>query len=342
MRIESSVTAISWIPSEMIRGLARVPFAVGATHHDVAPPIALDGPVDEALQQLRTTDRFRIANHLAAWVDVVDGVIVDHGQRGGGVHGATTIKLGSSWSIPATPFPDLRAAPVLGEGWVRFCQTVGGRTGIPAPRRIERRPYVHVTAPPVWTTLQLTIHADGRCEPTLSGASAFPRHWVYAHDGQLIAKSGVVDFRGWYLRQSDERCPWTGHDVVATVADPGTELEHSMADWVMHGPTDPVIRTVAAGTTLVRQGEPGHEIALVLDGMARVVVDDTEVATIGPGAIVGERASLESGCRTASLMAVTTCKLAVVGHDAFDTATLATLSGHHRCEDEPRSDAPVS
>ena len=341
MRIESCVTAISWIPSEMIQGLARVPFTVGVTHHDVAPPVTLDCPADEELERLRTTDRFRIANHLAAWVDVVDGMIADHGQRGGGVHGATTIKLGGAWSIPATPFPDLRVAPVLGDGWVTFRQTAGGRTGIPAPRRIERRPYVQVTAPPVWTTLELTIHADGRCEPVLAGASAFPRHWVYDHDGQLIAKSGVIDFRGWYLRQSNERCPWTGHDAPATVADPGSELEYGMAEWVMHGPAVPMIRTVTAGTTIMRQGDHGHEIALVLDGVARVVVDDTEVALIGPGSVVGERASLESGCRTASLVAVTACKLAVVGHEAFDAAALATLSRQHHREDEPRSGAPV-
>ena len=342
MRVETCVTAISWIPSEMIQGLARVPFTVGVTHHDVAPPVALDGPVDDALEHLRTADRFRIANHLAAWVDVVDGVIIDHGQRGGGVHGATTINLGGSWSIPAIPFPDLRAAPVLGEGWVRFSQTVGGRTGVPAPRRIERRPYVQVSAPPVWTTLQLTIHADGRCEPVLAGASAFPRHWVYDHGGQLIAKSGVVDFHGWDQSQSVEHCPWKGRDAVATVAGPGSELEHGMAERVMHGPAEPTIRMVAAGTTLMRQGDPSHEIALVLDGVAQVVVDDTEVARIGPGAIVGERASLEFGCRTASLIAVTACKLAVIEPDAFDTSTLATLSGDHHREDEPRSDDPVN
>jgi hypothetical protein len=36
MRVESSVTAISWIPSQMIEGLARVPFTVGVTHPDPA------------------------------------------------------------------------------------------------------------------------------------------------------------------------------------------------------------------------------------------------------------------------------------------------------------------
>jgi len=341
MRIESCVTAISWIPSEMIQGMASVPFTIGVTHHDVAPPHALDHPIGDALERLRAGDRLRIANHLAAWVDVDDGVIADHGQGGGGVHGATTVRLGGSWTVPAIAFPDLRPEPVLGDGWVRFRQSVGGRTGVPAPRRIDRRPYVQVSAPPVWTTLELTIHADGRCEAVLAGGSAFPRHWVYDDDGRIIAKSGLVDFESWYQNQSTERCPWGGHDAGVPVADPGSELEYDMAEQLMHGPSEPAIRAFAAGSTIMREGDPGDEIALLLDGVARVVVGGIEVAEIGPGTIVGERAVLESGCRTATLLAATPCKLAVVTTGAFDTPTLDALSRQHRREHERRSDAPT-
>ena len=31
-RFESSVTAISWIPSEAIAGISKVPFEMGVTH----------------------------------------------------------------------------------------------------------------------------------------------------------------------------------------------------------------------------------------------------------------------------------------------------------------------
>ena len=50
MRIESSVTSVSWIPSEAIEGLAKLPFEAGLTHYDQAPPDVLglliirDGP----------------------------------------------------------------------------------------------------------------------------------------------------------------------------------------------------------------------------------------------------------------------------------------------------------
>jgi len=38
MRIEGSVTAISWIPSEAIEGLPKLPFEFGVGHYDEPPP----------------------------------------------------------------------------------------------------------------------------------------------------------------------------------------------------------------------------------------------------------------------------------------------------------------
>ena len=49
-----------------------------------------------------------------------------------------------------------------------------------------------------WTTLSLTIHADGRVELRLVGATSFPRHWVYDHSGRLVAKTGFIDHETWW------------------------------------------------------------------------------------------------------------------------------------------------
>ena len=38
MRFESSVLSISWIPSEALPGLNKVPFETGITHYDPPPP----------------------------------------------------------------------------------------------------------------------------------------------------------------------------------------------------------------------------------------------------------------------------------------------------------------
>ena len=37
-RFESSVTAVSWIPSDAITGPSKIPFELGVTHYDEPPP----------------------------------------------------------------------------------------------------------------------------------------------------------------------------------------------------------------------------------------------------------------------------------------------------------------
>src|SRR5271155_2177868 len=128
MRIESSVTSLSWIPSEAVRGATRVAFDAGFTHYDDPPP-----DVIEDLEALRAADRFRFANVLQAWVEVDGkGRIVDFGRDGGGLMGATTVKVGPvARTFEAVGLPDIAPKPVKGDGWVRYTQTAGGRTGLP-------------------------------------------------------------------------------------------------------------------------------------------------------------------------------------------------------------------
>src|SRR3954468_23755826 len=154
------VVTVSWIPSEAVKGSMKLPFEIGMAHYDEPLPDVL-GDLDE----WRTDDRFRFANDLSAWIDVEDGVIIDFGQGGGGVIGSTTVGVGrASATFQATAFPDLVPEPEVGDGWVRFQQSAGGRTGVPAPRRVSRAPFVQYHAPSAWSTLTLTLFADGRVE----------------------------------------------------------------------------------------------------------------------------------------------------------------------------------
>ncbi|MDQ3504920.1 MAG: cyclic nucleotide-binding domain-containing protein, partial [Actinomycetota bacterium] len=84
---------------------------------------------------------------------------------------------------------------------------------------------------------------------------------------------------------------------------------------------------------LAEQGEEADELFLLLDGVLRVDVDGKELAEIGPGAVLGERANLESGRRTASLSAVTACTVAVAGRDSVDPDTLREVARGHRREE---------
>jgi len=328
MRYESCVTSLSWIPSEAVVGSTRLPFDAGMAHYDPPPPEVL-GDLDE----LRAADRFRFANRLAAWIEVdKSGWIKSSGYRGGGQIGSTTVRVGGlSHVFQAVALPDLQRKPERGEGWVRFTQTAGGRTGMPAPRRVRRAPFVQWQAPLAWTTLTLTMYADGRAEGQLAGASRFPRHWVYDEAGRLAAKSGLIDFKDWYRKSFGKQTPWGDQESEALVTVVESALERSLSSQVMRGAAKPKIKKVKAGTTLVRQGEGGSEIFLILDGVLRVEVNGERLAEYGPGALLGERAHLEGGARTSSLVAVTACRLASVPAESLDRTALEELSsGHHR------------
>lgn len=57
------------------------------------------------------------------------------------------------------------------------------------------------------------------------------------------------------------------------------------------------------GRLLTRQGEPGRDVMLILEGSADVLRDGTKVAELGPGDFFGELAVLSGAPRTADVIA---------------------------------------
>jgi hypothetical protein len=327
MRIESAVTSISWIPSEAVEGLPKVPFTMGVAHYDQAPP---DRLVD--IDSMHRADLFREANELKAWIDVKDGMIVGHGQSGGGRIGITRLKVGPKHlRVPAVALPTMQKAEP-GDSFVRFTQTAGGRTGAPAPRLVHGKPYFQWHSAIAWTTLELTIHADGRTEPALTGASPFPRHWLYDETGALVGKSGTIDFDKWYREAYEANTPWGADDSPALVTAVESGLERELAARLMGGGgTKP--KSVAEGETVFEQGTDHDDtLMLVLDGVLTAEVDGEVVGEVGPGAIVGERGALE-GQRTATLRARTPAKLVEFSASDLERAELAEVAAGHARED---------
>ncbi len=84
------------------------------------------------------------------WIEVADGQIVDAGYADDshGSMGATTVRLGRA-TPPSPPWASTTSAsPRSGStGGMRFVQTVGGRTAVPAPRHVKRPPFVRLQAP---------------------------------------------------------------------------------------------------------------------------------------------------------------------------------------------------
>ena len=327
MRVELSVTTVSWIPSEAVTGpLLKSSFDSGFTHYDDPLPDSI-----EDLEAMRAASLFRFANWLAAWVEIEDGRIVDAGYSGGGLMGSTSVRLAKvNATFQPVALPDIRQEPEVAETAVRFVQTTGGRTGLPAPRRVKHPPFVQFRAPTVWTTLALTIHSDGTSSFEVLGASKFPRHWVYDASDKISAKVGLANFKDWYRDAFGKYTPWGNRDSQALVTAVETALERQLSVTIMSGGKKPAIRTLKKGKFLVEQGDPGNELFLLLDGMLSVTVDGKPVAEVGPGAILGEGAVLGGGFRTASLEALTDIRVAVAPADQIDHDALVQLQKQHR------------
>lgn len=315
MRIHASATAITWLPFAALDRIPVVPLELAVAHYDEPPP-----DVVPDLDELRRQDAFREANELLAWIEVDGGKIVEYGQSGRSLIGEGPQLEAQQVSFAAVEFPVIQPEPEHGDGWVRFTQTVGGRLGLPAPRPVAGRPYFHVGAVSAWTTLELLMHADGRVESRLAGASPFPRHSLYDPDGRLAGVFGAVEF------ELGDGTPWGDERTPAFAAAVESELERRLAASILRDGVKLVRRRVARGETLVEQGTLGQDLFVLLDGVFDVEVDGAVVAQVGSGAILGERAVLGDGRRTATLRAVRSCRVAVIGPEQISPKNLVEIS----------------
>jgi CRP/FNR family cyclic AMP-dependent transcriptional regulator len=72
-----------------------------------------------------------------------------------------------------------------------------------------------------------------------------------------------------------------------------------------------------AGKVLTREGQPGYEFVIVLEGEVEVRQGDRVVATRGPGEYVGEIALLDKRPRTATVVATTPVSVEVLSRREF-------------------------
>jgi hypothetical protein len=310
--------------------MPKLPFELGMTHYDAPPP---DRVSERELEQLRDEDRFREANHLRAWIEVDDGKIVGAGYSGGSLVGTTNVKVGpKTMSFPGVAYPLIQAEPELGPDWAKFVQSAGGRMGLPAPRRVSGKPFFQIASASAWTTLQLIIYADGTSKYRLVGASPFPRHWIYDDEGALREKSGEINFERWWREAYGPNTPWGGDDSPAVISAAETELERELSRQIMKNAKAFDRREVAEGETLVEQDTAGSELYLVLDGMLDVEVDGEVVAEVGPGTILGVRASMEGGLRTATLRAASRCRVVAIPQEALEQAEVVAIASGQRRE----------
>ena len=315
MRVDASAAAITWLPFAALDRLQFIPLELAVAHYDEAPPEAVPD-----LDELRRRDAFREANELRAWIEVDGDEIVDYGQFGRSLMGEGPELEAQQVSFAAVEFPVIQPEPEVGDGWARFTQTVGGRIGLPAPRPVVGRPYFHFGAISAWTTLELVVRADGTAESSLVASSPFPRHSLYGADGVLADVVGGIEF------ELGDGTPWGNECTPAFATAVESELERRLASSILGDGEKLVRRRVARGETLVEQGTPGKELFVLLDGVFDVEIDGEVVAQVGSGAILGERAVLGDGRRTATLRAVRSSRVAVVGSERISRPHLVEIS----------------
>lgn len=79
-----------------------------------------------------------------------------------------------------------------------------------------------------------------------------------------------------------------------------------------------MVRDLLTDDLLIEQGEPAMEAFLILGGRAEVFLNDTKIADVGEGDIVGEAALFKGSNYGASVKAATPLTVQVITPDILD------------------------
>ena len=79
-----------------------------------------------------------------------------------------------------------------------------------------------------------------------------------------------------------------------------------------------------AGETIFREGEPGDNLYVVMEGSVDIKVAGEKFIAAQPGDIVGEMALIDASARSATAVARTRCKLIAINEKRFTHLTQQT------------------
>jgi hypothetical protein len=228
-------------------------------------------------------------------------------------------------TFAAVALPDLVAPPEVLADRVRFRQTCGGHTGAPVPRAVPAAPFVRVSAPLAWSTIVLTLHADGSSESEIADASLFPRHYLYDSSGRLTHKSALIRYKDWLRRSEEQRSPWAGVHQRVPMAGVKAEAERSLADTILVSGRYDQYR-MPAGAMLGSVSIRDDQVAVLLDGLLVVLIDDEPTVELGPGAILDPSNRSEESKQHAKVRAQTAARLALLSRDQLDDNALLDVA----------------
>lgn len=79
---------------------------------------------------------------------------------------------------------------------------------------------------------------------------------------------------------------------------------------------------VPAGTNVIRQGEEGDRLYLIVEGNVRIHTAEVDLATLGPGRYFGELSIIDGETRSASATTETDCLFLQIGREEFHALLL--------------------
>lgn len=79
------------------------------------------------------------------------------------------------------------------------------------------------------------------------------------------------------------------------------------------------VEAFPAGTVIIREGEEGHYMYVVMEGMVDISLKGKALSTAQPGEIIGEMALINSDIRSATVTARTDCRVALIDRSSFNS-----------------------
>lgn len=326
MRVQSTVTAITWIPA--MSQLSRTSPEVQLYGHDDPPPDAL--PDEHAFEELHRRFSFRYAHRHAAWAEFDDsGAVVEYGYGGGLAVAPVKLLVSPGVAVPTigVPMPLLRPTPRRGDGWITLTQLGGRRTSSPMPRIDGHEPTLHLVPPVIWTSLELTLFADGGSSFALTDYTPFPPVRLYGPDGRVAEDVGTVEWNSWAGYRGSGDTPWGGADSREVTAAAEQHLYDAVRAVLRDG-AEPVVIDLDAGEVLIRDGDTDTTLYVVLDGILRISAEGRRLGDVGCGAVLDRRSGASDPVGRGSVRAVTAARVfAVPSRDVDEGALRRLLNG---------------
>ena len=250
MRIESRSPWITWIPSEAIKELTKMPFEMGIAHYD-----------DPARTSSRTSTHCATGTRSARPTSSA-GLRRGRRRRQGGRRRATCRGLHRRQRPQARP-----EGVELPQGQVpchreraRRSAELGALHRPPAAGWACRRPgalrgkrLFQLASASAWTTAPARhLHRRHRERRAREGEPV-PRHWIYVPSRSAGQKSGSIDFDAWYREVYGSKTP--GARAIGRPSsrrpNPGSSVTVGFSDEERRQAR---ARTLVEGDTLVREG----------------------------------------------------------------------------------------